>query len=249
MNTNKTANVAVGTTKKSIETRQPTWLSRNVRQVCDGGFGCRTMYLVTVACETSMPSFNSSPWMRGAPHNGFSRLIRRMSSRISLEVRGRPGFPCQDFHFHNRLNPWRCQPMTVSGLTMTRASFQRGHRRERKSQNTRSSGRSHGRGLSRFRTATCWRRAMFSSCNVARLRTISRTKAMSPQSLPLFQQLSRGDSPRGDDVHPLYAVAATGRGSLVRAGHRYLPRDGSACECFRRVVGAGVHYRWRTLCR
>jgi hypothetical protein len=34
-----------------------------------------------------------------------------------------------------------------------------------------------GPGLSRFRTATCWRRAMFSSCNVARFRTISQTKA------------------------------------------------------------------------
>ena len=154
-----------------------TWFRRNVRQVCDGGFGCRTMYLVTVAWLTSMPSFNNSPWMRGAPHNGFSQLIRWMSSRISFEVRGRPGFPWQDFHFQKRRNPWRCQPMTVSGLTMTRASFQRGHRRQRKTQNTRSSGRSHGRGLSRFRTATCWRRAMFSSCNVARLRTNLRTKA------------------------------------------------------------------------
>ncbi len=47
----------------------------------------------------------------------------------------------------------------------------------RDTQNTRSSGRSHGRGLSRFRTATCWRRAMFSSCNVARLRTITRRKS------------------------------------------------------------------------
>jgi len=135
------------------------------------------MYLVTVAWLTSMPGFNDSPWMRGAPHNGLSRLVRWLSSRISCEVRGRGGFPWQDFHFQNRPNPWRCQPMTVSGSTMTRASFQRRHRRERKTQNRRSSGRSHGRGLSRFRTATRWRRAMFSSCNVARLRTISRTQA------------------------------------------------------------------------
>ncbi len=124
-----------------------------------------------------MPSFNHSPWMRGALHNRFSWLIRWMSSRISFGARGRPGLPWQDFHFQNRRNPCQCQPITVWGLTMTRASFQRGHRRERKTQNTRSRGQSHGRGLSRFSTATCWRRAMFSSCNVARLRTISRTKA------------------------------------------------------------------------
>src|SRR5665811_1602034 len=47
------------------------------------------------------------------------------------------------------------------------------------------------------------------------------------QSLPLFQQLARGDPPRGDDVYPLSAVAATGRGYSVRAGNRHLPRDGS----------------------
>ena len=45
------------------------------------------------------------------------------------------------------------------------------------------------------------------------------------KSLPLFQQFARGDPPRGDDVRPLSAFAATGRGSLVRAGHRYLPRN------------------------
>ena len=42
-----------------------------------------------------------------------------------------------------------------------------------------------------------------------------------------LQQLARGDPPRGDDVYPLSAVAATGRGYSVRAGHRHLPRDGS----------------------
>src|SRR5665811_2224996 len=47
------------------------------------------------------------------------------------------------------------------------------------------------------------------------------------QSLPLFQQLARGDPPRGDDVYPLSAVAATGRGYSVRAGYRHLPRVGS----------------------
>ena len=51
-------------------------------------------------------------------------------------------------------NPWRCQATTVSGLTMTSASFQRGHRREIKTQNKRSGGRSRGRGLARFRITT-----------------------------------------------------------------------------------------------
>ena len=58
--TNNTLNVTVGTVKKSTETRVRTWLSRKVRQVCDGGFRRRTTYLDTVACEISMPSFCSS---------------------------------------------------------------------------------------------------------------------------------------------------------------------------------------------
>ncbi len=59
--TNNTLNVTVGTVKKSTETRLRMWLSRNVRQVCDGGFRWRTTYLDTVAWEISMPSFRSSP--------------------------------------------------------------------------------------------------------------------------------------------------------------------------------------------
>ena len=46
-----------------------------------------------VVSPTSMPSFNNSPWMRGAPHSGFSRLIRRINSRTSCGTAGRPGRP------------------------------------------------------------------------------------------------------------------------------------------------------------
>ncbi len=35
------------------------------------------------------------------------------------------------------------------------------------------------------------------------------------QSLPLFQQFTGGNPPRGDDVHPLSALAAAGRRSAV----------------------------------
>jgi hypothetical protein len=59
--TNKTLNIAVGTTKKSTQTRLPRWLSRKVLQVCDGGLRWWTRYLDTAACEISIPSFWSSP--------------------------------------------------------------------------------------------------------------------------------------------------------------------------------------------
>ena len=36
------------------------------------------------------PSLSSSPWMRGAPQSGFSTLIRRINTRSSLSIGGRP---------------------------------------------------------------------------------------------------------------------------------------------------------------
>jgi hypothetical protein len=48
------------------------------------------MYFDTVACETVTPSFSSSPWIRGAPHRGLARLIRRIRSRSSGLIIGRP---------------------------------------------------------------------------------------------------------------------------------------------------------------
>ena len=85
--------------------------------------------------------------------------------------------PRLDFQVQNARNPFRCQPMTVSGLTITSASRQRGQRRERMTQNKRSSVWNHGRRLSRFRIATCWRRARYSRCSDARLRKVSRSVA------------------------------------------------------------------------
>src|SRR5258705_8514861 len=41
------------------------------------------MYLATLVCPISMPSLRSSPWIRGAPHNGLAMLISRISVRIS----------------------------------------------------------------------------------------------------------------------------------------------------------------------
>ena len=58
-----------------------------------GGFGWRGMYLDTAASETSKPSILSSPWIRGAPHNGFSRDIRRISPRNSLDTGGSSRLP------------------------------------------------------------------------------------------------------------------------------------------------------------
>ncbi len=44
----------VGTTKKSTDTNCLTWFSRNVRQVCEGGFRGLTTYLETVDWDMSI---------------------------------------------------------------------------------------------------------------------------------------------------------------------------------------------------
>src|ERR1039458_7947971 len=81
----------VGTVKKSIETVVFPWFSRKVLHVCEGGFRRRIMYLLTLVSPTSMPSMSNSPWMRGAPQSGFSRLIFRISLRISFDTGGGAG--------------------------------------------------------------------------------------------------------------------------------------------------------------
>src|SRR5262245_43188053 len=84
---------------------------RMVAQECPprllGGPRCLIMYLETVDSATSKPILSSSPWMRGAPHNGFSLLICRIRSRNSRSIFGRPA-RCRDFHRQNALNPERC---------------------------------------------------------------------------------------------------------------------------------------------
>src|SRR5450631_4832043 len=60
--TYRTRNVAVGTVKKSIDASELTWLSRKVRQVCEGGFrGLGGMKRDTLRSAMSMPSFSNSP--------------------------------------------------------------------------------------------------------------------------------------------------------------------------------------------
>ena len=116
--TKRTRNVAVGTVRKSIDTRSPTWLSRNVLQFCEGGFLRLGIHRETVLSETSIPSFRSSPCTRGAPHRMLALAILRISSRISRSVPGRPGRCCRERRVQYEAKRFRCQRRTVSGLTM-----------------------------------------------------------------------------------------------------------------------------------
>ncbi len=86
----------VGTTNRSMAAMSGAWLRKKVRHPWLGGLRRLTMYLATLDCATSNPSLSSSPWMRGAPQSGFSTLIRRINTRSSVSICGRP--PCgRDF--------------------------------------------------------------------------------------------------------------------------------------------------------
>ena len=76
---------------------------------------------------------------------GFSRDIRRIKSRISCSILGRPGRTARDFHLQTKRNPCRCQWITVSGLTMTNAVLHSDQNLDSQTQNTRSRGHSLGR--------------------------------------------------------------------------------------------------------
>jgi len=63
-------------------------------------------------------SFNSLAICR-SPQVGFSLAIWRINAWMFFGSRGLP--PGRDFHRQNRRNPLRCQRISVSGLTTTKA--------------------------------------------------------------------------------------------------------------------------------
>ena len=69
----------------------------------------RAIYLPTLLSPMSMPSLRSSPWIGGALQSGLSRLIRRISSRVSTARLGRPLRPRRDFHVQNKWKLVQCQ--------------------------------------------------------------------------------------------------------------------------------------------
>ena len=83
--------------------------------------------------------------MRGAPDSGFSRLMRLMRARTSRRICARPPLCRRTFHVQYSRKPFRCQPMTVSGFTITSMSRQFGKSRNKSTERTRSVGRSEGR--------------------------------------------------------------------------------------------------------
>jgi hypothetical protein len=97
------------------------------------------MYLATLDCATSNPSLSSTPWMRGAPQSGFSTLIRRINTRSSVSICGRPPRGRDFKGADSRGKPALCQPVdddeylhTVIWLEIKRSTWlSRGRRIKR----------------------------------------------------------------------------------------------------------------------
>ncbi len=82
--------------------------------------------------------------MRSLPQRGVSRALVASSARTAVASRGRPGCPA-DFQRQNRLQPRRCQRMTVSGRTKNRCWRHSRRTRWASAQKSRSSDRNRGR--------------------------------------------------------------------------------------------------------
>jgi hypothetical protein len=201
-----------------INVWSPKWFAKNVRQVCDRVVGRPCRYRETVRSDMAIPSFDNSPWIRGAPQRQFSAAIRRIRSRQGESMRGLPGR--RERRRQHRRRPSRCQCSTVAGWSSTSASRHRGHNHRKNSQNSRSAGRK--RLFERARTPSWWRRARVSS---RRSRRVTRADRTGPPVLMTTARIACR-VPVGDaNVNDLWAHAILARHSgPCRRWMRALPR-------------------------
>ena len=81
------------------------------------------IYRLTVRGDTRIPSFSRiSAAILSSPQVTFCSTTYTMNFWSSTGIRGRPCLLL--FQRHKKRKPFRCQPIIVSGFTMTKASFQ-----------------------------------------------------------------------------------------------------------------------------
>src|SRR5215475_7826524 len=125
--------------------------------------------------------------MRGAPQVGFSAVIRKISSRTSLDSFFLPTcFLAFEIKLQYSRKPARCQPTTVLGLTSPRDCFQAPQRRQVNTQKILSTAPIRGLGCLRFSTASCCRRARFSR---SRLRCDCKQRVNRPNHNPTWRNI------------------------------------------------------------
>ena len=152
MKTNRTLKVAVGQSEK-VERHQVVCMIIEKAPPSMGRWGAMTnIYLETAAWEMEMPSFASSPCTRGAPQRGWPCSCSESAHVFPGATLGPSGPTPSLFQVQYRLNPQRCQRMTVSGFTMTRTLSQSVQILRNSTQNPWSTFESCGRFTERRRT-------------------------------------------------------------------------------------------------
>jgi hypothetical protein len=146
---------------------------------------------MTFRSEISNPSFNSSPWMRGAPQVGFSLAMVWIAIRTSRAVNGLPTSLLRDRKRQYKRKPFRCQRTTVSGFTIRSDLDQFGHSRRRV--NTRSKRRKRARWVRRFKTINCYLKVTISSPERRRERTKHLSQVNNAISQSMNQCLYQGE--------------------------------------------------------
>ena len=120
--------------------------------------------------------------MRGAPHSGLACVICLIKALIWELAEGRPPIFRRDSLVQKRRKPLRCQPMTVSGLTMSKGARHSDQIRDNQTQNRRSFVLIAGRFWVRFRMASCCRNARFSKAKLHRPLSVDLKKQNSKDS-------------------------------------------------------------------
>ena len=143
--------------------------------------------------------------LRGSPAR-VSSARRRIRPRTSSGIADRP-LPGRDRQRQYSRKPARCQPMTVSGFTMTRRSVHRGQRRRSVVQNSRSKEFNGGRGRLRFSTASCWRKASTSSA--VSLRVLKKTRTAARREKTNWNTIHSCNMSYGSVGRPLQRPGAT----------------------------------------
>src|SRR2546423_1531888 len=98
--------------------------------------------------------------------------------------RRRPCLPCRTFHVQKRRKPFRCQAITVSGLTTMSAERQSAHTPHSQAQRSRSRGVNFGFFTERCRTPSWCRSARCSSWRAARVLKTDDRATTSVVSIP-----------------------------------------------------------------
>ena len=123
-----------------------------------------------VEAATRYPSRRSSPWMRTTPQRRFSRANRKISAARSSGMGGRPGGLGWR---HLAAAMPRCQPSSVSGVTIRQVRNAFGKTRASAASIARSLQDKRGLGVARRSTVTSCRSTSISASLDAEDRTSS----------------------------------------------------------------------------